>query len=140
MKYFFNTPICQIYYVEEQNYIHTNWEGYCPTKIFKEASDAIITAIEETGTGKVLFDAARTKSASPEDQKWIFEDWLPRAIIAGYTRYAYILPNDVFGKFSSSKVIREMEINIPNVEGATSNDMETAMEWLLKENKTESVV
>jgi hypothetical protein len=139
MKYFFNTPICQIYYVEEQDYVHTNWEGFCPTKTFKEASNAIITAMEETGTGKVLFDSTRSKLASPDDQKWILEDWLPRAIMAGYNRYAYILPNDVFGQFSFKKVINEIEISIPNVEGAASNDMTTAIEWLLKEDKEQTV-
>ncbi|PIY10998.1 MAG: hypothetical protein COZ18_04910 [Flexibacter sp. CG_4_10_14_3_um_filter_32_15] len=136
MKYYYNTPACQVYYDEEKGYIHTNWEGFCPSKVFKEASNSIITAIEETGTGKVLFDAARTKSASPNDQKWIFEDWIPRAVVAGYNRYAYILPNDVFGKFSSQKVISEISGNTPDLAGATSNDMETAMEWLLKENET----
>ncbi|WP_338761636.1 hypothetical protein WAF17_15890 [Bernardetia sp. ABR2-2B] len=134
MQYFYDNSYCQVYYIPEKGYIHTDWKGFCPSKIFREASNSIITAIEETGTGRVLFDAVNTKSAAPEDQKWLFEDWMPRAIAAGYKRYAYILPNDVFGKFTSSSVLQKMEVVNPHVEGATSNDTETALEWLLKED------
>jgi len=132
MKYYYNESVCQVYYVEDKNYIHTNWEGYCPTKKFRAACTAIITALKETRTGKVLIDATRAKSASPEDQKWVMEEWAPLAIEAGYKKLVYILPADIFGEFSSKNVLKQTTAR-GDIETLTVNTIEDALEWILNE-------
>jgi hypothetical protein len=132
MKYYYNEPVCQVYYVEDKNYIHTNWEGYCPSDKFRAACNAMLTALRETKSGKVLIDATRTKSASPEDQKWLMEEWTPLAVEAGYRKFVYILPADVFGQFSSKNVLKQTTAR-GDIESVTVNTLEDALEWLLKD-------
>ena len=132
MELYYDHPNCKIYYVADKGYIHSAWEGFAPSQIFREGSDKIIELMEKYKVGKLFIDAQKSGLASPEDQAWMLNDWTPRAIAANYKAYAYILPKDIFGKFSSSRVIQQVNSNNP-VTSIMTDNAEEALTWLLEQ-------
>jgi hypothetical protein len=130
MELYYDHPNCKVYYVADKAYIHSVWEGFPPSQIFREGSNKILELMEKHKIGKLLVDSRLSGAASPDDQAWMINDWTPRAVAAGYRVYAYVLAKDIFSKFSSSRVIQEVTANNP-VSGTMTDNAEDALAWLM---------
>ncbi len=85
--------------------------------------EVMLQMLERYKASKILGDDSELPIIHAEDQKWITEDWLPRAKAAGLKAAAAKVPFSFFGKVSigivQSRLAREIAIKaFPNIHQA----------------------
>ncbi|GAB2963182.1 hypothetical protein GCM10027048_35020 [Hymenobacter coalescens] len=58
---------------------------------YQEAMNALLRVIRTLGTGKALVDHMNITPVTAEEQHWVTNHWLPRAVMQGNYRYAALL-------------------------------------------------
>lgn len=119
-------------YHRDKHIIVEEWNGFAPSAGFREVSDGLIELIKQKKCGRVLNNFANGKVIAPQDQKWINEDWFPRAIAAGLTHFAFLLADDIFNQLTVKNIMNNTDF--PNLEYYYFNDYIKAEEWLLASN------
>lgn len=65
-------------------------EGYLTSQQFRTKTEELLELIITHRISKVLADTTYMKIIGADDQRWFIEDWLPRAVKAGYKACAMI--------------------------------------------------
>lgn len=68
------------------------WEGWANSAEFSALLDAEVRALQEHGGSCLLADCRRQRVLNPADQERANREWVPKAIAAGLTRFAIVLP------------------------------------------------
>jgi hypothetical protein len=89
--WWFETEHCKIRYLEEIEAVNIKWFGYARSEEFRLACNKALDLMEEKKSHKFLTDNSEAVVFSTDDQKWLNEDWIPRAKFAGYKVSATIL-------------------------------------------------
>lgn len=74
--------------------------GFLPFHEFKQIAEESLAFVLANGYSKILVDTSKIKVIQKESQEWINEEWFPKAIQAGVTHMAFLIPQDFFGKVS----------------------------------------
>ncbi|WP_181307764.1 hypothetical protein [Rufibacter sp. XAAS-G3-1] len=88
--------------------ILTTFEGFLKSPEFKQIAEDSLALVQKTGYSKILADTSRIKIIQRESQQWINEEWFPRAVKAGVTHMAFLIPQDYFGKVSVESTNKPM--------------------------------
>lgn len=102
-------------------------EGYAESEEFRAYMNALIEAIEDSGTRKLLSDSKELGPMSEEDKVWSVEDWAPRAEAAGLEVMAFVIPESVIAEMSFDRV---MEMAEDDIERGFFDDVDEARSWL----------
>lgn len=86
-----------------------------------------LACIREREATRSTSDSRPMKVFPQEDQQWIGEKWIPRAIEAGLERSAVVYGESVIAKMRLERVSREMEDL--TVDMLVTGDVEEAREW-----------
>jgi hypothetical protein len=80
------------------------------------------------GKGRWLADTSQILPFSKEAERWVNEDWFPRAIAAGLKKMALVIPKSALGKMSVESVMGK----VPGTELTTAyfDSQEAAKKWL----------
>ncbi len=89
----------------------------------------MIHLLKEHRLNKILGDDTELPTIHEDDQKWIVQDWLPRAIDAGYRVAAHKASKSYFGRISVENIKTTLGANV--VIRALDN-IAKAREWLCK--------
>ena len=113
------TNVYEIYYQPESHCVVMDWDGYATSREFREGTELMLRILVEHKAGKVLADARDMVLIGMEDQKWLHEDFIPRATDAGFRACAIISSVSYFNNVAlqsiSFKANREkLVINIFN--------------------------
>jgi len=65
------------------------WKGYATGTQLRFVHENILDQLRKHGMSKVLGDDTGLPTIHAEDQSWIVENWMPRAIAAGRSRPAF---------------------------------------------------
>lgn len=88
-----------------------------------------VECLENNGVNKWLSDNTKVTVTTPETSEWIQNEWLPRAIRAGWKYYALVESESKLGKMHIQQFIDSfLEV------GITVNlfsDPEEAKKWLI---------
>ncbi|WP_375560180.1 hypothetical protein ACE193_21095 [Bernardetia sp. OM2101] len=106
---FYDKKWCKIYYYEELSCVHLDWCGFAKSDQFKEACDFSLELLRDKKVNKMIADNTKSKVVSVEDQKWLMEDWFPRAYEAGYRTSAVVVSTDVFNKVAVKNIVNKMD-------------------------------
>lgn len=68
------------------------WEGWANSAEFSALLDAEVRALQEHGGSCLLADCRRQRVLNLADQERANREWVPKAIAAGLTRFAIVLP------------------------------------------------
>lgn len=117
------------YYLPEKDIIVEEWDGFAPSAGFREVSDGLIEIIKKRECGKVINNFKKGKVITQEDQNWINEDWFPRAVKAGLTKFAFLLADDVFNKMSVERIMEKT--NFPTLQFRYFGSYDEAEKWLM---------
>lgn len=99
---------------------------------FREYMNAIIDAVEEHDSNKVLADSSQFEDAlTKEDQGWSVTEWSPRAEAAGVDHIAMVMPEAVVAKMSIDSVV-EMADDTLNRD--LFDDVDEAKDWLRQQD------
>jgi hypothetical protein len=108
---------------------HMEWQGWASPTEFKAANDALVQAITEHHSTKVLGDSRQIKVIQKTDQEWVNRDWFPRILGAGLTRMALVLPKSGLAKMNIDDLVSRVADRLDVAYFATLDD---AREWLAR--------
>lgn len=103
-------------------------EGFVDGEELRRGMNKGVELLLAKGSNKWLAEMSSRKVHTDEDQKWIVDDWTPRAVAAGLRYTAFVLPKSVVSKMSlkrMNQVIAERTLEI-----GYFDDLEEARRWL----------
>jgi hypothetical protein len=96
--------VYRIYYEPSDGWVVMDWDGYATSAQFREGTELMLKTLLEHGAHKVLADARDMILISQEDQKWLENSFLPRAIDRGFKAVALIKPVSYFNAVAIESV------------------------------------
>jgi hypothetical protein len=99
-----NNPICSIRADQDARCIFVEWKQYATSAQLRFIHEHIIDLLKRHQIAKVLGDDTALPTIHCDDQKWIVENWLPRAKAAGLKMAANKIPATHFGKVAVESV------------------------------------
>ncbi len=109
MPYFYDTPWCKIYYHVESHTVVLEWHGFASEENFRAACDASLALLEAKQTSKMLANNKDAKVVSPANQKWLNEEWFPKAYRAGYRTSAVVVSTNIFNEMTVKNIVNQMD-------------------------------
>lgn len=96
---------CSLTVLPEIPCVEIQWMGMPSSEEFRKGCDTAIELMQKNGISKVLTDNSQAQLFKVDDQKWLNDNWLPRAELAGYKVSATILgDSDAFVKFAAQSI------------------------------------
>jgi hypothetical protein len=124
-----DNPVCAVLWDDNNRCILVEWRGYASTLEFRFIHEVLISLIEQYRATKILGDDTHLVTIHAEDQAWVLEEWMPRAIAAGLRIAATKKPNGYFGQSS----VEYIQSNLPSgITIRSFEQLEDAREWLAR--------
>jgi hypothetical protein len=102
----FESDPCIIYFNPKLNCVHTVWKGdYSGGQGFHTILNEIVALLEKKKIGLIVADARKMKLISTADQKWIVDDWYPRALKAGFYCQALIVSEATLNEMTIKQIV-----------------------------------
>lgn len=125
---YFNHPgVASVAWDHERATVHVEWEGWADSAEFAALLDAGIEALKKNRGFRWLADCRRQRVLRPEDTERADREWLPRAVAAGLTRFAVVLPES--GLAAMDIRAREETLNA-RLRVGYFQSVDEAREWL----------
>lgn len=123
---YFNLPgVAIVRWDTRSQAAHMEWQGWAAPAEFRAANDALVQAIQDHHSSRVLGDSRQIKVIQKTDQDWVNGDWFPRILEAGLTRMALVIPVSGLAK-----------MNIDDLVGRVANRLDVAYFATLDEART----
>lgn len=127
-KPFFLSEHLSIEFDVSNNVLYCQWKGYLSEALAMMGCEKILEALPVFRCGKVLNNITDAVGACIPAASWIAEDWFPRMVIAGLSKFAWIHSPSVFSQVSINEILRLMEGNkMMN----SFNNVPAGMQWLM---------
>jgi hypothetical protein len=126
--YVIDTKYASLTYHTDEKIVHHKFHKILDSDHFRGVLNRGIELLKEHHATKWLSDNRAIGPHSEEDGAWTNNDWLPRAIAAGWKYWALVAPDDVKGRMNMAEFVNsfyEMGVRI-----MVFTDVEPAMEWL----------
>jgi hypothetical protein len=104
-----------------------SFKGFLEFEDHKKLGNAVLDLAIKNGYSKMIIDTSELKVIRQDTQKWIETDWFPRANSSGIKYMAFIVPTDVLGKMSTTRVNEKSG----NIEIQHVDSMAKAKTWLI---------
>jgi hypothetical protein len=104
------------------------WKGYATSAAFREGNARVLTEITDRRASKLLGDVTDFVLIGAEDQAWLNEVWIPRAMHAGLRKVALVQPNFYFNRVAIDSVAQKLDRD--RVELGFFDNRDAAKEWL----------
>jgi hypothetical protein len=99
-----DNPVCSLCYDENLSCIKVVWRKYATSAQLRFLHEYMLDMMERYGAQRILGDDRELPIIHAEDQRWIVEDWLPRARTAGLKAVAAITSLSFFGRLSIGSI------------------------------------
>ncbi|HEY8937851.1 MAG TPA: hypothetical protein VIM65_21650 [Cyclobacteriaceae bacterium] len=127
MQTYFEQDFFKIYYDKTNKIIITEWRLPPTSQEFREGMDVVIKALQYFNVSKVIFDTVAMGVVLEADQEWISSDWYGRAVKAGYSQVAFVLPKDVFTDMCVKETV---ELTTDRIPTAYFESRSEAIDWM----------
>ncbi len=100
-------PTGQVYKVYFQPLTATvvmEWKDYATSEQFRAGTELMLEILVQNKSHKVLADIEDMTIIGIEDQKWLENNFMPRAIGAGFRQLAIVTPKSYFNKVAVESV------------------------------------
>ena len=109
-------PYVSIRWVSDAGWVLVEWKEWADSSEYRAAHETVLMAIRENHASKNLIDATHAKVVSDSDQKWLIENWIPRAVAAGRRNTAIVMPRSALGRTISENIDKKTLANLTRVE------------------------
>lgn len=99
-----DNPICSIQTKPDLGCVKIIWKRYATSTQIRFVHELVLSALQHYGFRKILGDDRSLPTIHAEDQRWITEDWMPRAVAAGLRKCAGVYARAYFGRLSTEQV------------------------------------
>jgi SpoIIAA-like len=101
-------PVYNVYFDEAQKAVVMEWNNYATTEKFREGTELMLNELISHHSSKVLANIKNMTLISSEDQKWLEEMFLPRAIRFGFRSIAIVKPKSYFNQVAIDNVTHKI--------------------------------
>lgn len=108
--------------------VHIQAQGWANTTEGRAVLEAAIRALTEHQASRFLYDGLNMKVIKQDDQEWIAQDWLPRALAAGLRHTAMVIPKSGLAMMNVDDITASVPDNEIDVRYFTT--VGKAREWL----------
>jgi hypothetical protein len=121
----YDNPICKLSYDSDVKCIEVIWRKYATSAQLRYVHEIILAMLVQYNASKILGDDSDLPIVHAEDQRWIVDEWLPRARAAGFKVAATTISMTFFGRMAigaiQSRLAREVRIqNFGSIHSARS--------------------
>jgi FAD/FMN-containing dehydrogenase len=127
-KVYLDTPYALIRWDGEGQWVYVRWTGWANSTEYRQTQETVILALRENHASRNLIDSTHSRVVSDDDQKWLVEDWMPRAVAAGRRWTAIVLPKSALGRTIAENIDKHPRSNLANVQHFET--VEDAAAWL----------
>ena len=125
----------EMFYYEETKIIHHIYTDKIGGECLREQLNLGVDLMQRYGAVKWLSDNSAIDGHAEADLKWTEEDWLPRAVAAGWKYWALVVPENLHARMDMWQVTRMFHDH--GVHQNVFTDPDEAMAWLINaENLT----
>ncbi len=121
---------CTILIIKEVPCLKIKWVGLPPSDEFRSACNLALDLMKEHSIVKILTDNTEAKVFSVEDQKWLNEEWLPKAQEIGCRCSAVLTNDDPFITFAVKNIMAKRDPR--KFTSRFFKNENEALEWLKK--------
>lgn len=121
-------PVCRIYLGSGEDFITMEWSGYATSPQFRAGTEQMLEELVRHNMHKVLGDVQDMVLISAEDQDWVHQHFLPRALQNGFRAIALVRPNHYFNKVAIESMA--YKLNDESLHIRVFNDAAEARTWL----------
>ena len=103
----YDNPICKLGYDEELACIEVVWRRYATSAQLRYIHEMILLMMVQHKAEKILGDDTDLPIVHAEDQRWIVDEWLPRARAVGFKAAATKVSMTFFGRVAIGTIHAE---------------------------------
>jgi hypothetical protein len=122
------SQVYKIYYDRENDWITMDWKGYATSREFRAGTERMLEELIRHKATRVFGNIRDMVLISQDDQNWLVEEFLPRAIELGMQHTALVTPVHYFNKVAVESVAYKMEKEKLSIQFFQS--VEEAQAWL----------
>jgi hypothetical protein len=122
-----DNPICAVQVDESIPCVTVVWKRYASSLQLRFVHEKVLGLLREHGLRAVLGDDKALPTLHPEDQRWILEDWLPRAKEAGLMAAASRRPISHWAQIAIDSLQSSLA---EHVEVQSFDEWNQARDWL----------
>lgn len=128
MLYFQDTYVI-VSWDESTQAVTVVWKGFVTLDKVRTGLEKALELYQAKGKGKWLADTTQILPFGKEAERWMNEDWFPRAIKAGVKKMALLIPKSSLGKMSLESLMGK----VPGTDLTTAyfDNQEAAKKWLI---------
>jgi hypothetical protein len=115
-KVYLDTPYVLVSWDGDGPWVFVKWKAWANSSEFKAAQEVLLLAVRENRAYRVLIDSTDRKVIAEEDQKWLVENWMPRAAAAGRRWTAIVLPTSALGRTIAENIDKHPPSRLATVE------------------------
>jgi hypothetical protein len=128
MKIYFESDYFVVKYSEAIHAVVNKWIT-TPTSVeFREGMEILLQAMIHYNASKVVSDTTYMGALLPEDQEWAASHWYMRAVMAGFSHNAIIIPADIFTEMSVHGTLDSIEDSVTTTR--YFDTIEDALVWV----------
>jgi len=105
------------------------WNGYSTKEQFREGTELMLNTLIKHKGSKVLADIREMVIIGTEEQKWLEENFLPRAIEFGFKKIAIIRPKSYFNNVAVESISYKVDHDKLTINFFDS--LQTGKEWIM---------
>jgi hypothetical protein len=131
---FIDESFVKIDWDEQRQCIVADWKGIGRGEAYRSALDRSLELVRMHRARRwlgIMLEASGTMS--PEDTKWLKDDWFPRLLEAGGRKIAIVLPAQALVALQMNRLKREIDAEKPDPEAFLNryfDNVEEAEAWL----------
>ncbi len=103
------TDIYNIHFDKNINAVVMEWNGYANSLQFREGTELMLNTLIQNKSTKVLAQVQNMTLIGSEDQVWLQNHFLPRAIQFGFRSIAIVKPQSHFNKVAIESVAEKID-------------------------------
>jgi hypothetical protein len=104
------------------------WTGYSTSEQFRTGTELMLEALTKHKSSKVLADIREMDIIGIDDQHWLENNFIPRAISNGFRSLAIVQPKAYFNKIAVESV--SYKVDMEKLTISFFEDVEEAIKWL----------
>jgi hypothetical protein len=125
---FFNRPgVATVLWDPTLQAVTTEWHGWADRAEFTAVLESSLIALKTHHGSRALVDSRRQRALPWPDEDWVSEQWYSKALAAGLTRLALVIPESALAMMSIDDVVSRVR---GNLEVAYFGTVPDAREWL----------
>jgi hypothetical protein len=116
-----------IYFDTDLGGVVMKWTGYTTSGEFREGTELMLNILIKNNCKKVLADIKEMTLIGSDDQQWLENTFIPRAVQFGFKKLAIVRPSSYFNKVAIENVSEK--IDKKNLTIGYFDTLEEATEW-----------